>query len=285
MKNSLSHRALFRWTGPGLAAALLLAGAPAGAQDDEAPIQDNSFLIEEAYNQEAGVVQHINTFSRDDDTGDWVYTFTQEWPLGGQRHQLSYTIPWLRLDDSADGGSGAGDIAVNYRLQLAGGGETPVAFSPRLSLLLPTGDEESGRGAGSAGLQINLPLSVVLGERFVSHVNFGATYTPDARSPAGHEADVTAYNLGQSFIWLARPKMNVMLELAYASGEEITGREVTEESNSFFISPGLRWAWDLPSGLQIVPGIAVPLGAGPSSGERQIFVYLSFEHAFRRGGG
>src|SRR5918992_1391429 len=241
MKIPPLYRALFRRAG---FVAALLSALPAAAQEAAAPIQDNSFLIEEAYNQEAGVVQHINTFARDDDTGDWVYTFTQEWPLGSQRHQLSYTIPWLRFEDSADGDSGIGDVAVNYRLQLVGSGETPVAFSPRLSVLLPTGDEESGRGTGAAGLQANLPLSVVLGEQFVSHVNFGATFTPDAQSSEGHEADVTVYNLGQSFIWLARPKLNVMLELAYTSGEEVTARNVTEESNSFFISPGLRWAWD-----------------------------------------
>jgi outer membrane putative beta-barrel porin/alpha-amylase len=269
----------------GILPAVLLASLPAGAQEAAAPIQDNSFLIEEAYNQEAGVVQHINAFARDDDSGDWVYTFTQEWPLSGQRHQLSYTIPWLRFEDSRDGGSGVGDIAVNYRLQLVGNGETPVAFSPRLSLSLPTADEENGRGAGAAGLQANMPLSVVLGERFVTHVNLGAAYTPKAKSSTGDEADVTSYLFGQSFIWLARPKMNFMLELVYLSGEEVIGPGATEQSDSFFVSPGLRWAWDLPSGLQIVPGIAVPLGAGPSSGERQIFLYLSFEHAFRRSGG
>ncbi len=265
-------------------AAVLLAALPAGAQDD-APIQDNSFLIEEAYNQESGVVQHINAYSRDDDSGEWVYTFTQEWPLGGLRHQLSYSIPWLRSASPAEDGSGVGDVGVNYRLQLVGSGEAPVAFAPRFTVLLPTGDDKKGRAAGSPGLQVNLPLSVALGERFVTHTNLGATYTPNAHNPAGDKADVTVYNFGQSFIWLARPKMNLMLELVYLSGREITGPGATEQDDSFFINPGLRWAWDLPSGLQIVPGIAVPLGAGPSSGERQIFLYLSFEHAFRRSGG
>ena len=52
----------------------------------DAQIQDNSFLIEEAYNQEAGVVQHISAFSRAEG-GAWLYTFTQEWPLGGIDHQ------------------------------------------------------------------------------------------------------------------------------------------------------------------------------------------------------
>ena len=59
----------------------------------EGPIQDNSFLVEEAYNQEAGVVQHISTFTRYQETKDWIYTFTQEWPVFSQKHQFSFTLP------------------------------------------------------------------------------------------------------------------------------------------------------------------------------------------------
>lgn len=46
-----------------------------------APIQDNSFLIEEAYNQEDGVVQHISSFQRLTNSHDWVYTQTDECPF------------------------------------------------------------------------------------------------------------------------------------------------------------------------------------------------------------
>ena len=55
----------------GLTLAEVLAVLPAAARaaEEPAPIQDNSFLIEEAYNQEAGVVQHIQTFSRARDGG------------------------------------------------------------------------------------------------------------------------------------------------------------------------------------------------------------------------
>jgi hypothetical protein len=66
---------------------------PAAAQQTTAPpgIQDDSFLVEEAYNQERGMVQHINTFSRMWNSKDLIYTFTQEWPMPGDpRHQLSY---------------------------------------------------------------------------------------------------------------------------------------------------------------------------------------------------
>lgn len=36
------------------------------------------------------------------------------------------------------------------------------------------------------------------------------------------------------------------------------------------------------NGLQIVPGFGIPLGAGPSASEKAIFLYLSFEHPFRK---
>ncbi|MCU1245270.1 MAG: hypothetical protein JWN02_1180, partial [Acidobacteria bacterium] len=62
------------------------------------PIQDNSFLIEEAYNQDPGVVQHIQTFARATRGDGWVYTFTQEWPAPSLKHQLSYTLAAARID-------------------------------------------------------------------------------------------------------------------------------------------------------------------------------------------
>ncbi len=80
-----------------LVPALLLAASLSAQENKEGPIQDNSFLVEEAYNQEAGVVQHISTFTRFQESKDWIYTFTQEWPVGGLKHQFSFTLPWQRL--------------------------------------------------------------------------------------------------------------------------------------------------------------------------------------------
>src|SRR2546421_8757857 len=90
---------------------------PAGKPDGPPPIQDNSFLMEEAYNQEEGVVQHINAFQRMRG-GDWIATFTQEWPVPRLTHQLSYTIPWQRIAEGPGARSGLGDIGLNYRYQL-----------------------------------------------------------------------------------------------------------------------------------------------------------------------
>jgi outer membrane putative beta-barrel porin/alpha-amylase len=250
---------------------------PAG---DEAPIQDNSFLVEEAYNQEEGVVQHINTFTRLRNSGEWAYTFTQEWPAPGVKHQLSFTLPVA--GGSAVDGRGIGDVALNYRYQWIGDGQAPVAVAPRLSLLLPTGSVDEGRGTGAVGFQVNLPMSTVLSRRWVAHWNAGATYTPSAEDAAGENADIESYNLGQSFIWQPSSRLNFMLETAWTSERTSPARGSKVTAESLFVSPGIRWAHNFPSGLQIVPGIAVPIGVGPSDGDKAVFLYLSFEHPFRK---
>jgi hypothetical protein len=257
-----------------LAAAAL---APALAAADR-PIQDNSFLLEEAYNQEPGVIQHIQTFRRDRG-GAWAYSFTEEWPVLGQRHQASVTFTALR----AEGSDGIGDLALNYRLQAVGSGDTRVAFTPRLSVILPTGDETRGRGAGGAGVQANLPLSVVLLAPLVTHVNVGATLTPSAWAGPGERARAVAFSAGQGLIWLAHPRFNLMLEALYARTDlSLPGGDETLEA--LHLNPGLRGAIDVAGGLQIVPGVSVPIGVGPSRGERGVFVYLSLEHPFRLAG-
>jgi hypothetical protein len=251
--------------------------APLAALAAEGPIQDNSFLVEEAYNQEEGVVQHINTFQRFRNAGDWIYTFTQEWPIGGIKHQLSYTVPVVRPGDAT---SGIGDIALNYRYQLVGDGEAKLAIAPRFSVIVPSGDERRGRGSGATGYQAEIPVSIVLSPTLVAHTNAGYTWTPHARDADGHKADLKAWNLGQSLVWLASPRVNLMLEAIYTRGEEVAGAGATSAVKAAYVSPGVRWSYDFDSGFQIVPGIAFPIGVGPSRHEKSVFLYLSFEHPF-----
>jgi len=270
-----------------LTAIILLSLTSLGQQPPQptaAPgIQDNSFLVEEAYNQNFGVVQHISSFTRFFDSKDWNYTFTQEWPApGDERHQLSYTLVALHAGAFPGSGVGIGDVFLNYRYQLVGSGETRVAFSPRLSLIFPTGDSTVGRGSGSFGLQTNLPLSVVLGRKLVSHWNAGATFFPHAQDASGDRAATAGYNFGQSFIWLTNARFNVMLETVFARSQTVVSSDHTEWTSSLFLSPGVRWACNFKNGLQIVPGIGVPLGVGPSAGEKGVLLYLSFEHPFRK---
>jgi hypothetical protein len=225
-------------------------------------IADNSFLIEEAYNQEAGVVQHISTFSRPHGGGAWNYAFTQEWPLGGITNQLSYTLPMV----NPEGGSGAGigDVALNYRYQLvareSADGATAVHVAPRASLLLPTGSEAEGRGTGDVGVQANLPVSWVVSPALVTHWNAGVTVVSSS-------AD---FNLGASAIYRLRRSVNLLVEAVWLDPDGV------------YLNPGVRWAHDFAGGLQVVPGVAYTVAIGPDAGPDALFLYLSFEHPFTR---
>jgi hypothetical protein len=261
-----------------LLAAGLLAGRLAAQDTAPAPISDNSFLIEEAYNQAPGVVQHISTFTRPDGGGAWAYSFTQEWPFRGSAHQLSYTVPLLNASGS---GTGIGDIALNYRYQLLARGADGLHLAPRLSLLVPTGDERRGRGAGGLGLQTNLPLSLRPRSWLAVHANAGLTWTPDAENAAGQTAATLNGNLGGSAIWLLQPNLNLMLELLWLSTEEVVGPGQRQRDEALLLNPGVRWAFNFPSGLQIVPGVAYTFGLDEGAGPDALFLYLSFEHPFR----
>lgn len=243
------------------------------------PLQDNSFLVEEAYNQERGVVQHALTWELQPGRGTWTATFAQEWPLPSQRHQLSYSLPASRIEQGTGHASGIGDAGVHYRLQVGGGA---WALAPRLSVLLPLGDERRALGTGGFGVQSNLPISVTWGPRFVTHTNLGLTWHPRARNEPGERAAVRGYSAGQSVVWLARPRFNLLLEAVWVREGAVTAPGVARASDEAFASPGARWRFDCEGGTQVVPGIAFPVGVGPTAGHRGVYAYLSVEHSFRR---
>ncbi|MGH9861647.1 MAG: transporter [Candidatus Acidiferrales bacterium] len=245
------------------------------------PIADNSFLIEEAYNQEYGVVQHITAFQRGFQTEDWEYSFTQEWPFNpAPKTQLSYTL--LSLSSGVPGaGGGIGDTLLNYRYQAVSGERT--AFAPRASLLLPSGSSRRGRGAGGMGMEFNLPLSVQVAEKLVTHWNAGATIVPRTKNPLGETATTYGYFLGASFIHQTHPRFNLMLETLFDSSQSVVAQDRAAFESSMIVNPGFRWAHNFESGLQIVPGIAFPVEvARAGRGNWGIFLYLSFEHPFGR---
>ena len=254
-----------------------LTGA-AAAQDASAPIQDNSFLIEEAYNQEAGVVQHLQLFLYNWKTEGWAWTFTQEWPVPDQTHQLSFTALLSRVERHGGTDTGLGDFALNYRYQLVGSGESKVAVAPRFTIFFPTGSYARSLGAGSVGLQVGIPASVVVSDRFVTHWNAGVLWTPGARDPQGDRAALVIPYAGASAVFLARPEWNLLLEALWTRTESVSGDHSVEVGETFLLSPGFRYAWTMKSGLQIVAGVGVPIGLGPSHGQYSALVYLSFEH-------
>jgi hypothetical protein len=255
--------------------------APLAMAQEPKGIQDNSFLIEESYNQEAGVVQEISFFTWSPSTHSWLYSFTNEWPVTGIKHQFSYTITGTHSGDFGGSGAGVGDTALNYRYQLVGTGDTRLAVSPRFSILLPTGDSHNGRGFGGTGYQTDIPASIMLHPKLAMHLNAGATWVPHGKNELGERAGLTGYNLGQSFVWSVKPRFNLMFETFYSDMEGVAAPGKTVRQKDLLLSPGFRWSYNFKNGLQIVPGLAFPIGAGPTAGEKGVILYLSFEQPLK----
>jgi Putative MetA-pathway of phenol degradation len=241
-------------------------------------IQDNSFFIEEAYNQEPGVVQHILNVPIDFINGSREMTpsFTQEWPLFSQTHQFSYTIPYAFTEDD----NGMEDMRLNYRLQALTEGKRTPAFAPRFSLVLPTGDPDKGLGVGGVGYETNLPVSKIVSDRWTLNFNAGMSLFPNTRNH-----DLTNYNLGASAIFAVSRDLNLMLEAIAGWNEDIAEGVLSPEatvnrSTTALISPGARYAFNLPNDAQLVVGLGLPVGLTSESPDWGLFFYCSFEHPF-----
>jgi hypothetical protein len=250
-------------------------------------ISDNSFLLEEAYNQEEGVVQHIFSayYSADSRTRGWTFNFTQEWPVFSQTHQFSFTIPSFHLREEGQRVSGLGDILLNYRYQALDEEAHGVAMAPRLSLIVPTGNRRAGTGDGVVGYQFDVPLSKKVTDRIALHANMGLTFQPKVRvpldlpgNPLSPKSSLLDYNLGGSAIYAINGRLNLMLEWVGISEQSLDGEGKRSRTFSSILSPGIRGAVVNEKNLQSVIGFAVPIGLNRNADNFGAFLYLSIEH-------
>lgn len=264
---------------------ILLDLAPNSSTAAAEKIRDNLFLLEEAYNQEPGVIQHIQSFRYLVRSEDWEYQFTEEWPVTHEMHQISLTLPLLH--NAANDYTGLGDIMINYRYQIYQGQQMYMA--PRLSLICPTGDYHNGLGHGMFGGQFNLPVSVDFLNAWSMHLNAGVTVTPaakssfstdqigvDGRVPETYEKTTVDTALGAAIVWSSSPTLDFFLEAGFYDNEEL-GDQTSERVSTVMINPSVRWAINTSSGMQIVPGLAGNFTVYPER-EYGVVLYLSFEH-------
>jgi hypothetical protein len=234
------------------------------------PISDNSFLIEEAYNQEPGVIQFIQSYQynkTDEANSSHSYSLTVEAPIKSEAHQISLTLTDLMSEISGVKKTGAGDSTLSYRYQLVSNDH--VAVSPRLGIIFPTGKKDDNLGAGSTGIQFNFPVSVMLNKHVANHWNFGFTNVPNAKT--------VSTNFGSSLVWLFKDTLNFMLEFYHASNETASASGTKTRSESYYLNPGLRFAHNI-GGTQLVPGISFPIGIAASEAEDYGFLlYFSIE--------
>src|SRR5262249_17313574 len=142
--------------------------------------------------------------------------------------------------------SGFEDIRLNYRLQALMEGQHTPAFAPRFSLVTPAGDASKGFGHDQLGYEINLPFSKVVTERVTLHFNAGGSYFADVKG-----RDLWNYNLGASAIYAVSDTFNLMLEWVAGWEQDIDPGSDLNQNESVLISPGARYAFNLPGDLQI----------------------------------
>jgi hypothetical protein len=261
------------------AASLASAQPPPPAPKEEPRgfgIIDNSFLVEEAFNQEPGIFQNIFTWTRDAD-GMWTGVVTQEWPLPNMTHQFSYTIPFSSNATTA----GVNDVLLNYRYQLVRESSTRPALAPRISLVLPTGGELEERGLGVYGLQINVPLSKRFGDVYL-HANGGWTWShgvQTASSAGAASVNLTSPQIAGSGVWQMTPMFDLMLEASLLFDEHVVDAAATR-SRSVTLSPGFRRGWNFGD-RQLVVGAALPISRSEGTTEVAALGYFSYELPFR----
>ena len=252
---------------------LFLAGSVVRAQPG---IKDNSFLLEEAYNQETGVIQHINAWQFDRHFNHATCSFTEEWPVCSELHQCSVTLPYYFNSPT---GITLSDLLVNYRYQLTLNNNLFIA--PRFSVILPTGKSTQFINGGMSGSQLNIPVSWEVNRKLAIHINVGNTLqwlTGKQNETSIEKSESLAY--GISAIYFLTNNLNFLFETIHTSTFNETSAGNNEIEKLTILNPGMRFAINFSSGMQIVPGISMPYDVHSGSGT--CFLYLSVEHPLKK---
>ena len=175
-----------------------------------------------------------------------------------------------------DGDAEFGNTLINYRYQSMLEGPGRPAFSPRVSLILPTGNSDE---LDSTGLQFNLPFSKQTGDVYW-HWNAGMTWQPAVRRMAA-----TRTSSRRSSPAAPSCACTPMLQRDAGNGaaSSTSCRLVgTVREESFTLSPGVRGGWNFGD-QQLILGLAVPITwTGDEDADTAAFFYVSYELPFKK---
>ncbi|MBB4637330.1 hypothetical protein FHS01_003366 [Longimicrobium terrae] len=240
---------------PGAVPGLPARPAAARKEDEEFQIEVSGLWVEEAYNQEAGVLQQTVRGAAGED--GWTVEVEQEWPILSERHQLSLEVE--------AGGDGVEAVGAGYRLLVLGGDDEPLTLSPGIAVEYPM-------DSGDVEFQALLPLAVQVAENWTANALGAVNLTVE-------EEEKREWFAGGSLFWRARPYANLIVEAVYTRGDSPFPGDGQVESA--YVLPGVQVAVPV-GGLHLVPGVGVPVGFGPSRGRAGVMLYLSTEVGFGR---
>jgi hypothetical protein len=133
------------------------------------------------------------------------------------RHQLSFTLPASMVA----GDAAMGDVLLNYRFQVWTEEGRRPAFSPRISVILPSSDARRTRVGSDPGWQFNLPFSREFGRLYV-HANAGVTWIKDRVDSDATPAEWTNIpSAAASANWAVTPMFQLMFETYTQTASQI----------------------------------------------------------------
>lgn len=243
-----------------------------------AAIEDNSFLLEEAFNQEWGVYQFIQKYQTSERAKGYEYSFENEIPITDKTQQFSYEFAFARPESPGHGA--ISDVTLNYRLQPYN--KDGILLSDRFGLIVPTGRVEKGAGSGVYGFEFMQAATISISDQFITHFNFGFDVLPHAKTAGiDKRRTLAGFTGGSSIIYLMKDNFNILLEGLLQSGQSTLADGTITSETSFTINPGFRWAMDFDwKETQVVPGISFPTELLNRPQEHGVLFYLSIEPKF-----
>ncbi|MXZ74841.1 MAG: c-type cytochrome [Gemmatimonadetes bacterium] len=196
----------------------------------------------------------------------------------GPRGMIEAKVPFGRRQTGGDDGAeiGFGDLTVGYRYALYHNLDRGNAFSIGGEVVLPTGDEDEGFGAGSTKLEPHVSFVQLFGDAFFQsqlQMDFAVTGSaPDkgiVRTAIGRTFTEGEYGRAWS----------PMVELL-ASRETVSGADVTLD-----LVPQMQVALNTRQHILLNVGVRVPV-ANSQGRKSQIVMYLLwdwFDGGFRDG--
>lgn len=231
-------------------------------------IEDNSFLLEEAFNQSPGIIQY--TASAKFHHGTAALNFEFELPIRGESHQLSFSIPAKVFQSN----TGMEDLVFSYR-PLLSGRQRWLMLTPKISVILPTGNFAHGLGNGTFGLEWNIAMTKRISRKLISHINAGSSYSLCDTQLEILEKRLQSRFAGMSVIFAVARRFDLLAEVIAA--DEVSAP--VKSHLSLIGNPGFRLLLNI-NGFAVVPGMSTPieiLSGRPRLS--QVLFYLSIERA------
>ncbi|MFN4946854.1 MAG: hypothetical protein ACOVOF_11070 [Chryseotalea sp.] len=245
----------------------------------EAGIEDNSFLIDEAFNQEKGINQYSAVFSIQPD--ELTLQYTLEMPVAHNRHQVSICIPYSISRSSQLAYHGVNDVSLAYQYSLTNKDDR-FLLTPGFSVQIPTGDTQLNNLTGFTGINSFVAISKRVSNKLVLHGNARIGYHKKIKSVVQNTDDqqrilsFRSQTAGVSFVWLTAQRFNLLIENVFIRdvGKIQQGNYQTA---THILNPGFRTSFHTKS-TQFVFGTSCPTRfSTKSKPEMSLLFYVSIE--------